>query len=171
MIRHTMKGHKVLIVVLLSIMATWTLFGSQLVFATTELYSVELDGQQEVPIVQTTANGTAELSVPHISPITYSLNVSGLDRVTAAHIHNGTPGENGPIVATLFKADQPTGPIDGILAQGNITDANLEGPMQGKSTDGLATAMIEGQTYINVHTQQNPNGEIRGQITSGGGAQ
>ena len=159
------------IVAVLSIMATAAIFGSQGVFATTEMYSAQLDGQQEVPVVQTTANGTAQLSIPHLSSVTYSLNVSGLDRVTAAHIHNGLPGENGPIVVTLFKADQPTGSVDGILAEGNITDANLEGPMQGKTIDNLANAMVEGQTYINVHTQQNQNGEIRGQITSAGGAQ
>ncbi|HSA74995.1 MAG TPA: CHRD domain-containing protein [Candidatus Nitrosocosmicus sp.] len=162
-----MLGVSILIVTLLSIVATATVFGSQTVFATTEMYSAQLDGQQEVPIAQTNANGTAQLSAPHNFPITYSLNVSGLDRVTAAHIHNGHPGENGPIVVTLFEADQPTGPIDGILAEGNITDANLEGPMQNKSTIELASAMLQGQTYINVHTQQNPNGEIRGQITGG----
>jgi hypothetical protein len=166
-----MTGVSTLIIILLSIVATATMFGSQTVFATTEMYTAQLDGQQEVPIAQTTATGTAELTAPHVSSITYSLNVSGLDRVTAAHIHNGHPGENGPIVVTLFEADQPTGPIDGILAEGNITDANLEGPMQGKSISGLSTAMQNGQTYINVHTQQNPNGEIRGQITSGAGAQ
>ena len=166
-----MKNALISFVALLSIMATATVFGSHTVFATTEVYTAQLDGQQEVPVVQTTANGTAELTAPHVSSITYSVNVTGLDKVTAAHIHNGHPGENGPIVVTLFKADQPTGPIDGNLAEGNITDANLEGPMQGKSIADLSTAMLNGQTYINVHTQQNPNGEIRGQITSGAGAQ
>ena len=166
-----MTGVSISIIALLSIMATAAVFGSYTVFATTEMYSAKLDGQQEVPIAQTNANGTAQLSAPHLSAITYSLNVSGLDRVTAAHIHNGHPGENGPILATLFEADQPTGPIDGILAEGNITDANLEGPMQNKTTVELASAMLKGQTYVNVHTQQNPNGEIRGQITSGVGAQ
>ena len=162
-----MKRVSISIIAILSIIAMATVFGSQTIFATTEIYSAQLDGQQEVPIAQTTANGTADLSAPHLSPITYSLNVSGLDRVTAAHIHNGHSGENGPIVATLFEADQPTGPIEGILAQGNITDANLEGPMQNKSTIELASAMLKGQTYVNVHTQQNPNGEIRGQISGG----
>jgi len=166
-----MKNALISFMAILSILASATLLGSQTVFATTEVYTAQLDGQQEVPVVQTTANGTAELTAPHVSSITYSLNVSGIDRVTAAHIHNGHPGENGPVVVTLFKADQPTGPTDGILAEGNITDANLEGPMQGKSISDLSTAMQNGQTYINVHTQQNPNGEIRGQITSGAGAQ
>jgi hypothetical protein len=33
----------------------------------------------------------------------------------------------------------------------------------------LATAMSNGETYVNVHTEQNPNGEIRGQIMSSSG--
>jgi hypothetical protein len=40
----------------------------------------------------------------------------------------------------------------------------LEGPMQGKTISDLATAMKNGSTYANIHTEQNPNGEIRGQI-------
>jgi hypothetical protein len=28
----------------------------------------------------------------------------------------------------------------------------------------LTTAMKNGETYVNVHTQQNPTGEVRGQI-------
>jgi hypothetical protein len=39
--------------------------------------------------------------------------------------------------------------------------------MQGKQISDLVTAMNNGSTYINVHTVQNPNGEIRGQITNG----
>jgi hypothetical protein len=29
--------------------------------------------------------------------------------------------------------------------------------------------MTNGETYVNIHTEKNPNGEIRGQITSSGG--
>ena len=40
----------------------------------------------------------------------------------------------------------------------------LEGPMKGKQSSDLATAMSNGSTYVNVHTEQHPNCEIRGQI-------
>ncbi len=38
--------------------------------------------------------------------------------------------------------------------------------MQGKQISDLANAMKNGTTYVNTHTEQNPNGEIRGQIMS-----
>ncbi len=38
--------------------------------------------------------------------------------------------------------------------------------MQGKQISDLAAAMSNGGAYVNVHTEQNPNGEIRGQIMS-----
>jgi hypothetical protein len=36
--------------------------------------------------------------------------------------------------------------------------------MQGKTMSDLMAAMENGSTYVNFHTQKNPNGEIRGQI-------
>jgi hypothetical protein len=45
----------------------------------------------------------------------------------------------------------------------------LEGPMAGKTLEGdLVKAIQNGEAYVNVHTVQNPNGAIRGQITPGG---
>lgn len=55
----------------------------------------------------------------------------------------------------------------GVLSEGNITATNLEGPMAGQLLSNLTSAMQNEQTYVNVHTQQNPNGEIRGQILNG----
>ena len=81
-----------------------------------------------------------------------------------AHIHNGKQGENGPPVVPLFKSESPTVLINGKLANGNITPSMLEGPMAGKQLSDLSIAMSNGTTYVNVHTEQNPNGEIRGQI-------
>lgn len=50
----------------------------------------------------------------------------------------------------------------GVLSEGNITAANLEGPMAGKPLPNLTSAIRNGITYVNVDTQQNPNREIRG---------
>ncbi|HEX9320215.1 MAG TPA: CHRD domain-containing protein [Nitrososphaeraceae archaeon] len=36
--------------------------------------------------------------------------------------------------------------------------------MKGKSLTDLKTAMANGDTYVNVHTKNHPDGEIRGQI-------
>ena len=36
--------------------------------------------------------------------------------------------------------------------------------MKGKQISDLVTAMSNGSTYVNVHTEKHPNGEIRGQV-------
>ena len=137
-------------------------------YATVAGFTVELSGN-EVPPVQTDAKGSAEFTAPHFDNIGYSVNVSNIDKVTMAHIHSGKIGENGPIVVTLFKTETPsTEPINGNLVSGNITNAKLEGPMAGKTLIDLTKSMELGETYVNVHTEEHPNGEIRGQIKGGG---
>lgn len=72
-------------------------------------------------------------------------------------------GEDGPVAVTLFQNDSPTNEV---LETGFITADNLEGPMADKQLTDLVTAMSNGETYVQIHTYQIPNGEIRGQITS-----
>lgn len=45
-----------------------------------------------------------------------------------------------------------------------MTESGLKGPMQGKSIQNLIVAMDAGQIYVDVHTAEHPDGEIRGQI-------
>ena len=138
-------------------------------YATVAGFNVQLAGSEEVPPVDTRATGSAELKAPHFDNMYYSVNVSNTDKVTAAHIHSGKTGENGPIVVTLFKTESPSSEVmNGILTSGNITNADLEGPMAGKTLIDLNKAMELGETYVNVHTEEHPNGEIRGQIKGGG---
>ncbi len=90
-----------------------------------------------------------------------------MEKVTAAHIHKGKGGENGPVVVTLFKTNSPSARADGLLSQGTITSAKLEGPLAGKDLSDLIGMINNGDAYMNVHTQANPKGEIRGQVSSG----
>ena len=133
-----------------------------------ERFITELTGFEEVPPVNnTSAIGVAEFKLGQDN-IMYIVNVTDIENVTAAHIHSGQVGENGPIVVTLFKEDTPTTAMTtGVLSEGNITATNLEGPMAGQLLSNLTSAMQNEQTYVNIHTQQNPNGEIRGQILNG----
>ena len=131
----------------------------------TKIHS-KLSGDQEVPPVTSSAKGWAWVT-PGEESGWFKVNVTGIDKVTAAHIHNAKSGENGDVVVTLFKSESPTGPKDGILVEGNFTASNLEGPMKGKELSDLATAMKNGETYVNVHTEANPKGEIRGQLEMG----
>jgi hypothetical protein len=120
-----------------------------------------LSGQEEVPPTNSQATGMAEFTVTGKN-VEYSVNASNIQDVTAGHIHSGKQGENGPIVVTLFKNDSPTNEVS---ETGSITADKLEGPMAGKQLTDLVTAMNNGDTYVNIHTEQNPNGEIRGQTT------
>lgn len=90
-----------------------------------------------------------------------------MEKVTAAHIHKGKVGENGPVVVTLFKTDSPSARSNGILSQGTITSTKLEGPLAGKQLNDLTTMINNRDAYVNVHTEANPKGEIRGQMSSG----
>ena len=172
----TMKTHANAVVIFvialaLSIAASGVMTNMPNAFATTEIYSATLSGDKEIPPVDIQANGTAGFNQPHFDAMKYGVQVSGLDKVIAAHIHQGKEGENGPIVVTLFKADNETGtgPLNGQLAGGNITNALLEGPLAGKYVEAdLAKAMQNGELYVNVHTTEHPDGAIRGQIVSGG---
>ena len=137
-------------------------FSNHIVFAQKDKFNAKLSGQEEVPPVQTTASGMAWFK-PMQDKVWFKVNVTDMQGVTQAHIHTGKVGENGPVVVTLYKSDTPQ-PINGKLAYGNITTNLLEGPMKGKQLSDLATAMSNGSTYVNVHTEKQPNGEIRGQI-------
>ena len=126
-------------------------------------FSAQLSGDQQVPPIQTSASGTAWFK-PMQDNVWFEVNVTNIQGVTMAHIHSGKQGENGPPVVPLYKSDTPSQQMSGILAKGNITADTFQGPMAGKQLSDLITAMQNGETYVNIHTQQNPDGEIRGQI-------
>jgi hypothetical protein len=129
-------------------------------FAQDQKFMAKLSGQEEVPPTNSQATGMADFTMMGDS-VEYTVNASGMQGVTAGHIHSGKQGENGPVVVTLFKNDTPTNEVS---ETGSITPDKLEGPMAGKQLTDLASAMNNGDTYVNVHTEQNPDGEIRGQI-------
>ncbi|MBI4523348.1 MAG: CHRD domain-containing protein [Deltaproteobacteria bacterium] len=150
-------------------------------------FHAHLSGDEEVPPNETRAQGQAifhlgkddtalNLTVNGDTALKYKLIVANISNVVAAHIHHGDEGVNGPIVAFLagpFPAGG--GRSDGILAQGAITAANLVGPLAGHPLSDLVTLMRNGETYVNVHTNDGvpptntgpgdfPGGEVRGQI-------
>lgn len=123
------------------------------------ILSAILRGSQEVPPVQTNASGTATITINAArTQITVELNTSGLQNVTAAHIHQGTIGQNGPIIFTLYR--QADGPFPATLRK-TLTAVDQGAPL---SFADAVNALLSGNTYINVHTQANLGGEIRGQI-------
>lgn len=130
-------------------------------------FAATLSGAQEVPPVPTIGSGFARLVLDDATTLLrVQLTASRLRGVTAAHIHLGRPGENGPVVLFLFgPAPRPVDlGMDALLTNRSFTAADLTGPLAGQPLAVLAQEMLAGNTYVNVHTMANPNGEIRGQI-------
>jgi hypothetical protein len=96
------------------------------------------------------------------------LIVHDLQNTFMAHIHVAPAGTNGPVAVWLYPDAPPPQPIegrfDGVLGKGIITAEDLTGPLAGMALVDLLDAMRAGNTYVNVHTTENPGGEIRGQI-------
>ncbi len=53
----------------------------------------------------------------------------------------------------------------GMLSQGSFTSNDPVGPLKGKQMSDLVKLINDGQAHANVHTQTNPMGEIRGQLS------
>jgi hypothetical protein len=115
-------------------------------------FTVTLKGAQQVPPVETTGIGTANLTYdPGRRLITWSLAYDGLSGpAMTAHIHGpAAEGRNGPPVIWLTEKS-----------------ATVPNPIEGQATltAEQAQQLMVGEWYINVHTRANPNGEIRGQV-------
>jgi hypothetical protein len=123
-----------------------------------QTFVANLKGGNEVPPVDTAATGTAQLQVsPDGKDMSYDLSATNLNGFMMAHIHQGKTGENGQPITTPLS-----------IGKGKITSSDLQGPLAGKQVSDLVNIIKNGQAYVNVHTDQNQNGEIRGQIMSTG---
>ena len=136
-----------------------------LVFAQAEeVFKARLSGTQEVPPNESPAGGSAWVKTSN-DKIEYEVNVTDIDKVNAAHIHLEQSGKNGPVILSLYK-DDPTELKTGKLAEANLTASNLEGPLKGKAVSDLVAAIKDGKAYVNVHSTDFPDGEIRGQLNA-----
>jgi|WetSurMetagenome_2_1015567.scaffolds.fasta_scaffold00939_17 hypothetical protein len=124
-----------------------------------------LTGGEGVPAVMTDAKGRAafHLSKDGMS-LRYRVWVKKIESVTAAHIHTGKIGQNGPPIALIKISGSKPGMFSGTLAKGVITDNELMTSFKGKTLNDLLDAIKSGDTYVNVHTTKYPDGEIRGQL-------
>ena len=110
--------------------------------------NVTLSGSEEVPPVTTSATGGGTIKVGDDKSVSGSVKTSGVV-ATAAHIHIGAPGKNGPIIIPLTKGG------DG---------STWSVPAGAKLTDAQYAAYKAGNLYVNVHSAANKGGEIRGQL-------
>lgn len=137
-----------------------------------EKFIARLRGGNEVPPVMTDAFGMAKFVANRQRTfIKFHLEVNDIKNFVQAHIHFGARGENGPVLVFLFGADLMTleeqhgistrrGVVTGMIRDEDIVD----NPVGVDSIRDLLNLMRRKLTYVNVHTEQNPDGEIRGQI-------
>ncbi len=129
----------------------------------------ELTSEMVVPPVKSNATGVVYFQLDKKdNKIDYSLIVRDLDEATAAHIHIGKEGEkNDTVIVTLYKPFKAPRLLGRILSvDDDITSDTLEGPLAGKQLSDLVNFMNNRTAYVDIHSQQYPNGELRGQISN-----
>src|SRR4029078_11948487 len=115
-----------------------------------EKMKATLDGKSEVPPNTSAGQGTADIDYnPGSKKLTWKLTYSGLSGpATAAHFHGpADAGKNAGVAVAIPNANSSP-------AEGSAT-----------LTDAQAADLLAGRDYVNIHTQANPGGEIRGQVT------
>lgn len=153
------------ILLLLSILIIIPFYTFNTAFSEDKKYFTPLTGMEEVPPVNTNSTGIAlfELLNNHLD---FKVNVTNLENIKSAQIHLGEFGQNGEIIVSLLKSLSPVDVHNGTLVEGQVTPSELVGPMKGKTINELVQLFNNTKTYVNIHTEQYPNGEIRGQITT-----
>lgn len=133
-------------------------------FAADTHFKAKLTPKEEVKKPTSKASGKAEFKLSKDGKeLSYKLQVKNLVDGNAAHIHMGAKGADGPPLVGLFSGEKK-GKFTGVLSEGTISEKDLMGDLKGKPLDELLKLMKAGTTYVNVHTNGNPDGEIRGQI-------
>lgn len=128
-------------------------------------FRATLLGSEEVPPVTTTATGSSEFTLSRTNDTLFvNITVNGLSNVRFGHFHTGARGANGAVVA--FLVDPPTlaGAQNGRIGKQFITAANLSGTLAGQPLSALITQLRAGGIYVNLHTDANAGGELRGQV-------
>ncbi|CAH2603557.1 CHRD domain-containing protein [Rhodovastum atsumiense] len=130
-----------------AIAATLLCAGAQ---AETIRFNTTMNGQAEVPPKAGSGAGTVQATLDTATHrLDYTATWSGLSGpATAAHFHGPAGPEANAGVVVPWGAN-PTSPFTG--------NATLTEPQQAD--------LLAGRWYANVHTAQNPAGEIRGQMT------
>lgn len=111
----------------------------------------DLTGLQEVPAVTTTATGKAVFTVDPVTRVMKGgVGYTGLV-AKSAHIHLGAAGVSGAPIITLT-VDLTTNTNTAVVPNATVLDVSQY------------AAYLAGNLYVNIHTETNAGGEIRGQI-------
>jgi hypothetical protein len=173
-----MKG-KTLALITIYTIAT-TLFASPMTAqAAVFIFDTTLSGGLEVPPNSSTGTGSAIVTLDTVmQTLSVNMSFSGLSSgTTAAHIHCCAPPHQNAIVATTtprftgFPTGVTSDPLFSVTL--DLTSTSSYNPMfitanggTVASAEAVLIAGIEaGNSYLNIHTDNFPGGEIRGVLT------
>jgi len=120
--------------------------------AETVVFKAALSGNAEAPPVATAGSGSATVNADlGTKQLSWQVAYTGLSGPpVGAHIHCGAPaGANAPIAVPLAAPPNLASPIQG---SGTMTDSQIQ-------------QLRSGLCYVNIHTDRNRPGELRGQLT------
>jgi hypothetical protein len=115
-----------------------------------------LTGTQVVP-PPGEENGTGEarfIFYPNKHKICYTIQVSGIERATSAHLHEAPADDFGPVKLGLNPPQDGTSEHECIRGLGERYIKRISGNPSGY--------------YVDVHNDEHPDGAVRGQLTQGG---
>ncbi len=120
-------------------------------FAETRDWTAELAPATNASGEVSEAKGMAEGNVDtETGKVTWTVTYEGLTGpATAMHFHGPAgDGEDGPVALPIDTSEGSTSPVEG----------------EAEATPEQIAEMEGGMWYVNVHTDANPGGEIRGQV-------
>jgi len=115
-----------------------------------EVYRARLSPMPTTPQTVTTILGEGEVILTlNGNTLSVQGGFSGMSSAaTMAHLHNGPPAQPGPVAAPLEITTAADGEISGEI---ELTDQQL-------------AALRNNELYVQVHSENNPPGELRGWI-------
>lgn len=155
------------------------------------VFNADLSGESEVPAVETDASGRAVFKLnDEQSALRYDMKVDGLDfgpilgqapqtpdtadDVTMLHLHAASAGENGPVALGILNPAQDPDFSATINEDGSTTLSGIwqESDAANQALSAFIPSLLaaspddEVGLYVNIHTEANPDGELRGQVTA-----
>ena len=141
----------------------------------TETFTATLNGANEVPVRTTPATATATFTL-RSDVLSWTITMTNLTNVTAAHIHIGGAGVAGGVLQGLTASGLSNTSITGSMNKSAFVPPGS--PNAAVTWDQMIEMMRTGAAYANIHTNNTANdptnntgpgdfpaGEIRGQIT------
>ena len=143
-------GHKTFSKLITIFACTLTLVFSVSAVAQSGTFRARLSPMPTTPQTVTTITGEGEVILTlEGNTLTVRGNFAGMNSAaTMAHVHNGPPAQPGPVVHQLEITKMPAGEISAVL----------------ELTDEQVSALNNNALYIQVHSETNPPGELRGWV-------